>query len=292
MHLYLKKVVLILRDENQGEAFLLLTEKLQYAGIAVDKIYEMKCGPFECHKTKSKKDSRDNLENDGTLYITDRAEQATFLDKKGLPVLGWLHDGGDSLFGLSYVMKCPEEIDVPYLEKIYRRFRDIPWDILETERCLLRETTVADVDAFFEIYSNPEIVRYTEELYSEKEQEQAYIREYIDKVYRYFEFGVWTVLLKETGEIIGRAGFSVREGYSLPELGFVIGVPWQGMGIATEICSAILQYGEEEFDFDRIQVLVHPGNKASFALCKRLGFTQERNVMESQQEYSLLIRYS
>lgn len=269
MSYFLKKVVLALREENVRERFQPLIKRLQECGIKVE-YKEIDYG-------------------NGVLYITDSVSQADVLREKNLPVLGWLHKGGETLNGLAYLMECPEEIDVRYLERVYRRFHDIPWDILETERCLLRETTVSDVDVFFEIYSNPEIVRYTEELYPEKEQERAYIREYIEKVYHYYEFGVWTVISKETGEIIGRAGFSVREGYDLPELGFVIEVPWQGKGIATEICRAILQYGDEEFGFDHVQALVQPENAASLALCHKLGFVEQQTVCERDENYLLLL---
>lgn len=197
MQLYLKKVVLILRDENLRECFLPLTEKLQRAGIVVENIEKLDCK--ECIKAVIGKKIRDSV-----LYITDSAEQARILNQKSLPVLGWLHESGDSLPGLSYVMECPEELDEQYLERVYRRFCNIPWDIVETERCLIRETTVEDVDAFYEIYSRPEIVEFMENLYPTREQEVAYTEEYIEKVYRYFEFGVWTVILRETGKVIGR----------------------------------------------------------------------------------------
>lgn len=225
-----------------------------------------------------------------TLYVTDSSETAGLLKSNNLPVLGFLHEGGDNLVGIDYLMECPEEIDVQYPERVYRRHYGIPWNILETERCVLRETTVEDVDSFFEIYRHPDIVKYTEDLYPDKEQERSYILEYIEKVYRYFEFGIWTVVLKETGEIIGRAGFSVREGYELPELGFVIGVPWQGKGIAYEICTAILQYGKEEFGFECVQALVMPENAASLALCHKLGFVQKEKVDESPKDSLLFIR--
>lgn len=227
----------------------------------------------------------------GVLCLTDSAEEAAWLQEQGVPVLGWRHDGAD-LEGVQYLCECLEELEPRYLERVYRRFRDIPWEILETERCVLRETTEADVDSFFEIYSHPDIVRYTEELYPEKERERAYIREYRDRIYRYYEFGVWTVVWKETGEVIGRAGFDVRAGYDLPELGFVIGAPWQGRGVAREICSAILRYGETEFGFERVQALVQPENAPSLALCRRLGFQRQRTVQEAGKQYDYLVRFT
>ena len=278
---YLKRIVLCLENEGDEAAFGALTEKAEKYEIAVAKMSAALLTPEYCEEQGGK---------EHILYITDVRESAVLLYTYHMPVLGWQKEDGSRLCGIPYVMECPAELEIQYLERVYRRFWNIPWDIAETERCLIRESTVQDVDSFYKIYRNPEIVRYTEGLYPDREQECAYIREYIEKVYRYYEFGVWTVVWKETGEVIGRAGYSVREGYDLPELGFVIGIPWQGQGVAFEVSSAILQYGEEELDFGRVQALVRPGNAASLALCKKLGFTVKKTVVEEGKEFCFLVR--
>lgn len=268
-----KQIILILKNKDMLSFFQPLRKKLEEEGICVH--------ISTAEQISGKQDA---------LYITDCGRTADKLKEQGLPVLGFSYGDAAQFPGIDYVMEAPENVDADYLDRVYRRYRNIPWDILETERCILRETTVADVDSFFRIYSHPDITKYTEKLYYTKEQEAAHIREYIDRVYRYFEFGVWTVLWKETGEIIGRAGFSVREGYELPELGYVIGKDWQGRGIAYEICSAILRYGKKEYEFDRVQTLVMPENAPSLALCRKLGFLESARVREDSQEYVLLVK--
>lgn len=186
-------------------------------------------------------------------------------------------------------MEDPESLEEGYLERVYRRLKGLPWNILETERCLIRETRPEDVDAFYQIYSNPAITEFMEDLYPDKEQEREYIREYIEKVYTYYEFGVWTVVEKESGDIIGRAGFSYREGYDEPELGFIIGVPWQRKGYAEEVCRAILGYGWENLCFDRVQVLVEVWNEASLKLCDKLGFHAVEELTMGDRQYFRLI---
>lgn len=283
--LYLKKVIFYVPVSEETRMLAPLIQKLRKRGIGA----EIKSGEGESISGAGGEGATGTGE--GTLFITDSGKWGSLLVKKKLPVLGWLHEPETAQEApLPYCMENPAELDVSYLDRVYRRFHNIPWDILETERCLIRETVEEDVDSFYEIYSDPEMVRYTEALYPEIEQEKQYVREYIEKVYRYFEFGVWTVLWKETGEVIGRAGFSVRGGYDLPELGFVIGMPWQRKGIAYEICKAILDYGAAEFGFEKVQVLVEPGNEASLGLCRKLGFDGEQVVTEGNKEYFLLIR--
>lgn len=225
------------------------------------------------------------------LYITDDSATAERLQNAGEAVLVHLHPGNSNqdFSQFLFAVEQPEELDAEYVEKVYRRLKGLPWDILETERCLIRETTVDDVDAFYEIYSNPAITEHMEDLYPEVEQEKQYVRDYIEKVYTFFEFGVWTVVEKETGAVIGRAGISYREGFDEPELGFVIGVPWQRKGYAREVCEAILQYGTEVLCFEVIQALVEPQNEASLSLCDKLGMKPVESVSIKDKEYTRLI---
>lgn len=227
----------------------------------------------------------------GCLYITDDEETARFLRDRGEAVLIYFHEGNrnQDFSGFIFGVEDPESPEEGYLERVYRRLKGLPWNILETERCLIRETRPEDVDAFYQIYSNPAITEFMEDLYPEKEQEREYIREYIEKVYAYYEFGVWTVVEKESGDIIGRAGFSYREGYDEPELGFIIGVPWQRKGYAEEVCRAILNYGWENLGFDRVQVLVEVWNEASLKLCGKLGFHAAEELTMGDRQYFRLI---
>lgn len=217
------------------------------------------------------------------LYITDDLLTAEELKGRGEAVAIYLHEGNkeQGFDGFPYAVEDPEELDAECAERLYRRTKRLPWTILETDRCVVRETTVNDVDAFYHIYSHPEITKYTEGLFPKIEQEKEYVREYIDEVYAFYEFGVWTVTEKESGDVIGRAGFSYRPGYDDPEIGYIIGVPWQRHGYAEEVCRAILDYGWRELKFTRVQALVETRNEASLSLCDKLGFTA---VEESQKE--------
>lgn len=223
-----------------------------------------------------------------TFVITDREEWARKLRAAGVPVAVYLHPGNEdqNLSDFLYAVEDPEDIDADYMEKACRRLLGLPWEILGTGRCLVRETTVEDVEAFYEIYRHPAITEFMEDLYPEKEQEREYIRQYIDQVYTFWEFGVWTVVEKESGAVIGRAGFSYREGFEEPELGFIIGVPWQRRGYAEEVCRAILDYGREVLGFGTVQAFVRTGNEASMKLCEKLGLYNAGSVdMEGKEHF-------
>lgn len=226
----------------------------------------------------------------GILYVTDSALEAKALRAKGEAVLIYLHGGnkGEDFSGFPFAAEEPEALEDAYVERVYRRFKGLPWDILETARCLIRETTPEDVGAFSQIYSEPAITAFTEGLYPNEDEEKAYIREYIQKVYTFYGFGVWTVVEKCSGDIIGRAGLSCREGYDVPELGFIIGVPWQRKGYGEEVCRGILDYAARTLGFREINALVETRNEASLLLCDKLGFTAVEELYHAEREYFLL----
>lgn len=200
-----------------------------------------------------------------------------------------IHDtcGVGDFSGIPYAVTDIDDLDERYLERVWQRYRGLPWDICETERCLVRETVPEDVDSFYRIYSDESITAYMEDLFEDKEEEKQYIRDYIEKVYGFYGFGMWTVCLKETGEVIGRAGLSMREGFEEPELGYVIEKKWQRQGIAAEVCREILAYGRDELGFERVRALMHPENTASKRLCCKLGFRYEEEITLDKTIYNL-----
>ena len=228
---------------------------------------------------------------DSVLYVTDDPGAARRLRDAGEAVLIYLHEGNSEqdFSGFLYAVEDPENLDPEYALKVYQRMKGLPWEIMQTKRCLIRETTPEDVEDFFRIYSDPAITRYMENLYPEMEQEKQYIREYIEKFYTFYEFGVWTVVERQSCAVIGRAGFALREGYEEPELGFIIGVPWQHRGYAEEVCGAILQYGWERLEFQKVQAMVEPGNEASLKLCEKLGFEVKETVEVEGKRYLRLM---
>lgn len=210
------------------------------------------------------------------LFVSDLSVKCRELTDKGYYVLPYRHAyNREEVFESNryfYIAEQLEEMDYESLDMAYRRLAGLPWTIFTTKRCKIRETTTNDVDAFYQIYKEAAITEYMEDLYSDRNEEIAYIQDYIKKVYHFYGYGMWTVEEKESGQVIGRAGISWREGFELPEIGFVIGVPWQRKGYAYEVCTAILAYAKEELGMKRIQALIMKGNEKSERLCEKLGF--------------------
>ncbi len=191
-------------------------------------------------------------------------------------------DGCDA----TYFLMDPANAEFTYYDRVYRRMHDIPWEILMTERLIIRETVESDVDSFVKIYAEPGMTDYTDPLY-DADSEKKYIREYRDKVYAVQGFGIWTVILKETGEIIGRAGLTSRAGFNGVEVGFVIGRKWQNRGLATEAVKAVTEFGMKELRFNPVYALVSEGNAPSEKVLCKCGFTFKHKTVAEGKEYQL-----
>lgn len=291
----LKRVIFILEKENFMEKIKELREELAEHGLHTF-VVKMNDVKKDIHKAAAKENAEKKAKKSpalpDTLYITDNPICCKMLKTGGLPVIAYLHeDNREGDFSQAeYAIEQIEEIEYKSLELAYLRLTGQPWTILTTNRCKIRETIVEDVDSFYEIYREPSITYYMENLYADREEEAACMEDYIKNVYGFYGYGMWTVLEKTSGQIIGRAGISLREGYDIPELGFVIALPYQRQGYAYEVCQGILAYGEEELDFTCFQVFIMEGNEKSKALCQKLGFSFVEKVEIDGVTYERMLR--
>ncbi len=167
---YLKRIMTVLEHETQkGSCFLLKKQMEKYSmPLIFVKKQNLPLGNFVGANG-----------GEGVLWITDSALYALQLVRKGEAVLVFLHEEnrGEDFYGFRYALENPENAEREYLEQVYRRFYGIPWNILETERCMVRETVPDDVEAFYKIYSDTRMTKDMEDLYPEIEEDKQYIRD-------------------------------------------------------------------------------------------------------------------
>lgn len=171
-----------------------------------------------------------------------------------------------------------EEIDLEFLIHVYERHHGLPWTILTTKRCVVREFSMDYLDDLFELYAGKGMTDYVEPLYP-YEEEKKYQEAYIRNMYGFYGYGMWIVCDKNTGELIGRAGLEHREELDGEmELGYAIGVPYQRQGYATEVCEAILKYAHKELEQKTLCCLIEEGNRVSEHLAQKLGFALDDSI--------------
>lgn len=150
--------------------------------------------------------------------------------------------------------------------------------ILETPRLILREMTDDDFSALHLILSDPETMRYYPQPYDE-----AGVRRWIAwcrDSYEKHGFGLWAVVLKETGEFIGDCGISLQpiHGQWLPEIGYHIRKDHWRRGYASEAAAACIRLAFERFGYPRVYSYMNSDNVPS---CR----TAIKNGMSLVDEY-------
>jgi len=211
----------------------------------------------------------------GAFLLTDNISARNKAVIKGIGMAAYLGEGVDpSQFPEAlYCIDSLKDMTDEAFMRMYERAEGIPWTVFETERCYVREITTEDVLRLYEIYSDKETKRYIEDLYDDYEKEVQFTKDYILNQYRFYEYGLWIVILKETGEVIGRAGIFDRENQENTEIGFVFDKKYWGKGIATEILTAISDYARKEFGIETLVAHVMNGNLRSKALLTKLGYS-------------------
>lgn len=226
-----------------------------------------------CNEEKRKVYLENAISDKNTIYVCDEEKIARVLYENGKNVVALLteENRGQNFSYCSYAITDAKECESEFFEMLFRRFSGLPLYILETNRCIVRESTIEDVDSFYELYKDKEITEFMEPLFEDKNEEIEYVKAYIKNVYEFYGFGIWTIVEKESGKIIGRAGVSYREGYDIAEMGFMIGKRYQRKGYAYEVCTAICDYMYHTFEMDKIQMFIEPQNTPSIHLAKKLG---------------------
>lgn len=285
------------KEETAGEEHLRTLEK------AYNKIfYELpEAGTKEAQTMEGiLENALNDIDPMDCLLITSRDQCIHLAEKWNLATAAYPNPAipGQSLFDADVLIESFEDVDLEYLERIRRRHHGIPWVIAETKRCILREICMEDMQALFDLYAEPGMTDYIEPLYP-WEQELEYEKSYIEHMYRLYEYGMWVVIEKDTGKLIGRAGLEHRE-YPKEErleetdkdmeleMGYAIGTAYQRKGYATEVCQAIIAYAKKNLEYSRINCLIEKENTASIRFIGLLGFAF---VGESKAAGTTMLRY-
>ena len=145
----------------------------------------------------------------------------------------------------------------------------MPKTILETERLILREMTPQDVGPLAEVLCDPEAMRYYPAPFT-REKVGDWVSRSMDRCAT-LGFGLWAVVLKETGEVIGDCGLLVQQvlGREELEVGYHIVPRYQGRGFATEAARACVAWGFAHTSFDRVISLINVENAPSRSVAEK-----------------------
>jgi RimJ/RimL family protein N-acetyltransferase len=148
--------------------------------------------------------------------------------------------------------------------------------ILETDRLLLREFVMDDVEEFFRMVSDSDVTRYTGEGGKTLEDARKGLEERVFHDYRKYGYGRWAAVYKPTGTVIGFAGLKYLDDVNEVDLGYRFFKEHWGKGLATEASRALVAFGFDTLRLKRIIGIADIENKASVRVLEKVGFQFEK----------------
>ena len=143
--------------------------------------------------------------------------------------------------------------------------------ILETERLYLRKLEQADFDSLCKILQDEATMAAYEGAFSGLE-----VQEWLDRQlsrYQKWHFGLWAVILKETGELIGQCGLTMQpwKDRELLEVGYLFNKKYWHKGYATEAAKACKKYAFEILNANEVCSIIRDTNIPSQKVAERNG---------------------
>lgn len=143
--------------------------------------------------------------------------------------------------------------------------------ILETNRLLLREMNDNDFEALKKVISDPINMNYYDKPYDDNGVTRWI--NWCKDSYQKNGFGLWSVIYKETGEMIGDCGVSMQfiDDDWHPEIGYHLRLDYHQQGIGKEMTQAVKEYFFTHFNYDEVYSYMDKDNVASYKTAEANG---------------------
>jgi RimJ/RimL family protein N-acetyltransferase len=147
---------------------------------------------------------------------------------------------------------------------------------LATERLLLLPLARQHAEGLASVYADEDVARYIGGVSLDAATTAAQVARF-ESVWTTLGYGQSAVIVRASGEFIGRVGLHPWPQWDEVEVGWVLARHAQRQGYAGEAASAWLQVAFSELALPRLIAVIHPDNQRSRSLAERLGFTVHRD---------------
>ncbi|MBD3860662.1 GNAT family N-acetyltransferase [Bacillus sp. 28A-2] len=167
---------------------------------------------------------------------------------------------------------------------------------IHTERLILKQATMADAEDMHLYLSNETVCRY---MGIDAHQSIEETKEEVDWYNQIFkeQTGIrWGISLKGDTTIIGSCGFlNLEKQHRRTEFGYELHHDHWRKGIMKEAITAVLRYGFQEMNLNRIEAIIDPANTSSVQLLEKIEFVREGLLREyelGQKRFDDVYMYS
>ncbi|PZR28933.1 MAG: N-acetyltransferase [Citrobacter freundii] len=152
---------------------------------------------------------------------------------------------------------------------------------IETERLLLNRLTAEDVPAITQFADNPNIASRTLNLPHPYAEKDALF--WISMAEHGFKSGsnfIFAIRLRKTGGFIGGMGLAPEPEFSRAEIGYWLAEPFWNQGFATEALAAMIRFGFEQLQLNKLCASHFKTNPASGRVMEKCGMIKEGELKE------------
>jgi len=164
---------------------------------------------------------------------------------------------------------------------------------IETERLILRELRLSDLDGMFELDSNPLVHKYLGNKPVKTKKESRQIIESVLKQYQERGIGRWAAIEKSSQSFIGWTGLRLNTEYNMNgftkyyDVGYRLIPKFWGIGYATESGKAAIDYAFNQLKLPQLYATTEINNQASHQVLLKLGLRYLEDFYFEQEQLNL-----
>ena len=160
--------------------------------------------------------------------------------------------------------------------------------ILETERLILRHASTDDAKTILALLNdNSFIHNIGDRGVRTLEDARDYILSRLVASYEKYGFGMYMVVVKETGVSAGLCGLVKRDGLDDVDIGYALLPQYWFNGYASEAALAVKEYAKTTIGLRRLVAITDPENQGSIRVLEKIGLEFEKMVKLSEDDIEL-----
>ena len=151
--------------------------------------------------------------------------------------------------------------------------------IIETERLILREMTDDDIGSLRSMLQDPDVMYAYEHDFTEDD-----VKEWLERQkdrYARYGFGLWAMILKFSGLMIGQAGLTMQKyrNSEVLEIGYMLAKNYWHSGYAREAAEACKKYAFSRIGAREVFSIIKTDNAASIRVAESIGMKRRDEFM-------------
>lgn len=156
------------------------------------------------------------------------------------------------------------------------------FEVLHTKRLILRKITNGDVQYIFKIFSDNNILKYTDNnLHKDLSDSLLLIKKYNEELKTGMRFS-WGICLKNSNSIIGLVSlYHIDYKHKFANILNILSAQYQRKGIISEALQVIFEFAFNKLKMNRLEAQIFTENYPPIKQLEKLGFKQEGLLREN-----------